>query len=549
MRIVAIGDSVVWGQGLLHQDKFVRIVTDELGADLEMPGDFLAHSGAVIGPADPDGCQGIDPRVTDFTARGELPCEAPAIVDQLADIRDPESVDVLILDGGANDLESGFFMTLVNPLETLPQLERKMGHAFLGVPVLIAKSRARCPNAVIVYTGYYAGVSRETETRAIDKLAFVEFMSSNAVTALALLEARNSIVINNLFFAHDQLHRIRRAVSEAVADPELRGPGILFAHPRFASFNALGARGGDGWVQLVLGAFVDDAQFDVRKVACRTQFGPDADAVLARLEEAAQDGPPANLGPELLSLREEIVGEPFARFECQIAGTFHPTVEGARKGYARAVLRAVQSNQRMSVGDLARELAPTTGSVRGGLHRYGLGGLRDRRGSLSLREASQHLVADVLMVAVQTGHRDGVLGGGEGTDHEIHLDLGPRSWHLTRAAGRSRNRHPLNEFQASDTPHLFTVDPSYAPDGGAGESRPLRLSEITHVRILKVVDQPAVSPDFFLGNVMLTLNERIVIYDASGGSGSSDAIDKKLTRRDPTWTSGEQETPPYPLPA
>ena len=38
MRIVAIGDSVVWGQGLLHEDKFVRIVADQLGGDLEVPG-------------------------------------------------------------------------------------------------------------------------------------------------------------------------------------------------------------------------------------------------------------------------------------------------------------------------------------------------------------------------------------------------------------------------------------------------------------------------------------------------------------------------------
>ncbi len=548
MRIVAIGDSVVWGQGLLHEDKFVRIVADQLGGDLEVPGDFLAHSGAVIGPADPDGCQGVDARITDFTARGEVPCDAPTVVKQLADVTDPESVDLLILDGGANDLESGFFMTLVDPLKTLPGLERKMGRAFLGVPALIAKARARCPNAVIVYTGYYAGVSRETDTRAIDKLAFLQFMSNNAVTALALVAARNSIVINNLFFGHDQLRRIRRAVSEAMSDPEVRGPGILFAHPRFASTNALGARGGDGWVQLVLGTYIDDAQFDVRKVACRIQYGPDADALLAQLDNAARDGPPRAVGPELLALREELLGEPFERFTCQIAGNFHPTVEGARKGYARAVLDAFHSNQTISVGDLAHELAPTTGSVRRGLRRYGLDGLADQQGNVSLRDVNQHLVADVLMVAVQTGHRDGPFGGGEGTDHEIHLDLGRRSWHLTRAAGRSRHRHPVNEFQASEEPHLFTVDPSYAPDDGAGEGEPLRLSDITRVRIRKVVDQPAVSPDLFLGNVMLTLNERVVIYDASGGSGSADAIDKALTHDDPTWTSGEQDTPLYPLP-
>ena len=46
--LLAIGDSVVWGQGLAEEHKTASIVARRLGAEIKM----LAHAGAKIGIRD-----------------------------------------------------------------------------------------------------------------------------------------------------------------------------------------------------------------------------------------------------------------------------------------------------------------------------------------------------------------------------------------------------------------------------------------------------------------------------------------------------------------
>jgi len=73
-RMVSLGDSIVWGQGLLPGEKFDVLVQQALLA--KYPGgvtlDAVAHSGAVIGA---NGASGA-PQV------GEVPASRLSIIEQ-----------------------------------------------------------------------------------------------------------------------------------------------------------------------------------------------------------------------------------------------------------------------------------------------------------------------------------------------------------------------------------------------------------------------------------------------------------------------------------
>jgi hypothetical protein len=114
MRLVAFGDSVVWGQGLLPAHKFTTLVYEHLnGGPPANPDDFqlIGHSGATIGAATTN----VSPRLD-----GEVPDSYPTILRQVADFADPPSAfDLVIVNGGINDV--GAFK-IVNPLTDLQDL-------------------------------------------------------------------------------------------------------------------------------------------------------------------------------------------------------------------------------------------------------------------------------------------------------------------------------------------------------------------------------------------------------------------------------------------
>jgi lysophospholipase L1-like esterase len=96
-RIVTLGDSVTWGQGLPEAQKFDSMVRDALGH--RFPGGVslqrFAHSGAVIA-ANP---------VTGNSANGEVPVSRPTIVEQCDGFSDsPDTVDLVLVNGGINDV-------------------------------------------------------------------------------------------------------------------------------------------------------------------------------------------------------------------------------------------------------------------------------------------------------------------------------------------------------------------------------------------------------------------------------------------------------------
>jgi hypothetical protein len=94
-KILTLGDSVMWGQGLAQQHKFVQLVADHIadsGKEVELAP--LAHSGAVVclAPTPPAPHQ-------DFLF-GELPRSFPSIASQLATAAQAAGYEALLQPNG-----------------------------------------------------------------------------------------------------------------------------------------------------------------------------------------------------------------------------------------------------------------------------------------------------------------------------------------------------------------------------------------------------------------------------------------------------------------
>src|SRR5215510_2449522 len=105
MRMVVLGDSVLWGQGLNPEDKFYSLVQAALTGNLDPQSSVvLAHSGATIGVGVTTNVAAID---------GEVPTSYPTILQQCESFTDsPESVDLVLMNGGLNDID---FRLILSP--------------------------------------------------------------------------------------------------------------------------------------------------------------------------------------------------------------------------------------------------------------------------------------------------------------------------------------------------------------------------------------------------------------------------------------------------
>ena len=162
-RIVSIGDSIIWGQGLLPNEKFNWLVQQALspkhpeGVTLES----LAHSGAVIGATGASG----NPQV------GEVPASRLSIIEQCDSYANsPDTVDLVLMDGGINDVGVA---TILNPFALIPPLVVRVIHACHdGMLVLLKKVIAKFskPTCRILVTGYYPILSAQSDPLGVIKL-------------------------------------------------------------------------------------------------------------------------------------------------------------------------------------------------------------------------------------------------------------------------------------------------------------------------------------------------------------------------------------------
>ena len=289
-RIVTLGDSIPWGQGLLPQEKYDSLIAAELqsahpqGVTLEN----VAHSGAVIGAFG----------ATGTPCPGEVPCARLTIVEQCDQFANaPDTVDLVLLDGGINDVGVA---TILNPLALIPTLSSRTTRACHDAMLLLLRkvsAKFSKPSCQILVTGYYTIVSDQSDpvgARQLLKLHGIALPDFGDAGAQFLEPEFLDPVIHR---CHEFFAESTAALQRAITDAD--DPRIKFVPTGFTDANAIFVPGTSLLWQLNLddGLSPEDPVAAQRHVQC--------DIVHSDPLEA------------------------FAREHCYRASAGHPNVEGA----------------------------------------------------------------------------------------------------------------------------------------------------------------------------------------------------------------------------
>ncbi|MBK0009741.1 SGNH/GDSL hydrolase family protein [Bacillus sp. S35] len=159
---LVIGDSVSWGQGLAEHEKHYSLVGNAIKARNGNIGYYtqvLAHSGAIIGVNDNSSLPTTD---------GEVPNSYPTIIKQCdLFVGEPSKVDLIIMDGGINDVN---LRTVLNPFTDIELTELHRKHFLDGSKTLLEKVATTFSNAKVIVTGYYPPVSEHSDLSAVEIL-------------------------------------------------------------------------------------------------------------------------------------------------------------------------------------------------------------------------------------------------------------------------------------------------------------------------------------------------------------------------------------------
>jgi len=294
--LVILGDSVLWGQGLLDAHKSTTLVASGLGLQPAM----FAHSGAVIGRK---------ATCATTTFPGEVPESCPSILQQIpAYAGDPLSVPVVLLNGGINDVD---FRTIVSPFTDSKDLASDIQqYCYSDMGFLLEQVKARFSNSAtkIVVTSYYPVLSPDSQFDLLP--AFVEFLGApipqfldpNIFGSGDLIT--DKIVANCIQFWNQSTQALQKAVSDVNIGT---GPRCFFANVPFTVNNSVFAP--NAWL------------FGV---------GPAPDF-------GAQDEVAATRSPQCdIVFKDDLVN----REQCYRASAGHPNVTGAQQ-FAQAILASL----------------------------------------------------------------------------------------------------------------------------------------------------------------------------------------------------------------
>jgi lysophospholipase L1-like esterase len=301
-RIVCLGDSIIWGQGLLPSQKFTTLVQQALQP--KFPGgvtlESLAHSGAVIGA---NGALGS-------TQPGEVPEVRLTIIEQCDSYANsPETVDLVLLDGGINDVGVA---NILNPL-SLPPLESRVIHACHdGMLELLRKVSVKFskPSCRILVTGYYPILSAKSDPVGVTRL-----LSLYGIAIPGLLEKDldfiNPVLNRCERFFNDSNQQLNKGIVDA------NDPRISFVPPGFTDDNSVFVPG----TSLLWALDLDDDLSPLDPMA----------AARHPLCDVAYPGP-------LLLLERE---------SCYRASAGHPNVQGAQQ-FSKQILRSAALSPMLS---------------------------------------------------------------------------------------------------------------------------------------------------------------------------------------------------------
>ena len=330
INMLVLGDSISWGQGLKDEHKTWYLIKSwlEQNAGREVRAKIEAHSGAVIGTP---GWSGADPR-TDYSLDGELSRALPTVNDQIDNalygLADPSLVDLVLVNGCINDVDS---RRLLNAANT-PDMIREFAQAKCGPPVeaLLNRIVTVFPRAHVVIIGYYPIITEKTTNdlfmRSLAKRFYTPAGGEPRLNDKGL-RARLIAISREWYQTSDQLlaAAARRLDSQLAA--KASGQRVMFASAGYAPEHSFAASQSRLWgfdasalrkllVILTWGKVqlrTNDEKRKQRSELCKIQFKK-----------------PVEETPEQKSVREDRL------LRCRLAAVGHPNRKGAAM-YAEAI--------------------------------------------------------------------------------------------------------------------------------------------------------------------------------------------------------------------
>jgi WD40 repeat protein/lysophospholipase L1-like esterase len=186
-NVVVIGDSVAWGTGLKKEEKYSYLVAKWLAKQLGRPVHVkvLAHTGATIESS------GTDSK--DQISHPELTSGSPTLMEQADELLstndiDSNDIDFVLVSGGANDvgLDTLFKLNygVLNPVLDIGSSAediRKKAENIRSTMYNIIFKLLMCPDARIIVTGYYTGISKDSKG-ITEVVATIRPESQNVIT-------------------------------------------------------------------------------------------------------------------------------------------------------------------------------------------------------------------------------------------------------------------------------------------------------------------------------------------------------------------------------
>ena len=330
VNILVLGDSISWGQGLKDEHKAWFLVGKwlELNTGRIVRAQVEAHSGAVIGElAEPVAGSG-----TNYSLDGELSRAEPTINQQidnaLRSLADPAQVDLVLVNGCINDVDS---RRLLNAANT-PDGIREMAQEKCGPPVeaLLNRITIAFPAAHVVIIGYYPIITEFTANDLFMRALAKRFYTpANGTPRLNDKALRARLIAINREWYHTSNQMLASAARKIDSQLAARGSHqrVLFADAAFQPEHSFAANRSRLWsfdastlrkilVLLTLGKVslrTNDERRSQRSDLCKALFKK-----------------PENETPEQKASREDRL------LRCRLAAVGHPNRKGAAM-YADAI--------------------------------------------------------------------------------------------------------------------------------------------------------------------------------------------------------------------
>jgi lysophospholipase L1-like esterase len=166
LNMLVLGDSILWGQGLIEQHKTWYQVKSWLkeNTSRDVRENIEAHSGAVVGVNDV-------PWSNDSPPDGEVSSAVPTVNHELdralRSYPNPSQVDLVLVDGCINDVDVRNLLNAANSSDDV----KRMATAKCGMPMqaLIRRVASSFPSAHVIVTGYFPIISEKTPNSLLMK--------------------------------------------------------------------------------------------------------------------------------------------------------------------------------------------------------------------------------------------------------------------------------------------------------------------------------------------------------------------------------------------